>query len=171
MIVAARSGPAALIAAGALCAAACASAPPVPAQEAALGQGAALLQYAARRAEATRRQEAALRREAAQGADGWAKLWLSCSAADAAVTVDGAPAGSCADYAGRQLRVRPGRHLLEVRSGGSFESREMELGPGDDLALSIALSPAKGQPADDQPHDNQPVHDRPLKEAGREESR
>lgn len=73
--------------------------------------------------------------------DGWAKVWLTCSAPDAEVTVDGAPAGHCADYAGRQLRVRPGRHRLEIRSGGSIEQRAMELGPGDDVSLTIALSP------------------------------
>jgi hypothetical protein len=75
----------------------------------------------------------------AAGGDGFARVALRCADGSAEVSVDGAPAGRVSDYAGHRLRVRPGRHRIEVRGQGAVEVREMELGPEDDVALAIAL--------------------------------
>ena len=69
----------------------------------------------------------ALARVALRGADPAAEL-----------TVDGAPAGSLADYDHSRLRVRAGHHVFSLRSAeGRVTVRAADVGPGDDIALDF----------------------------------
>lgn len=74
----------------------------------------------------------ALARIALRGADPASQL-----------TVDGAPAGSMADYQHSRLRLPPGHHVFTLRSAqGAVTVREADVGPGDDIALDF--NPAGG---------------------------
>jgi hypothetical protein len=56
----------------------------------------------------------------------------------AELRIDGAPAGKAGDYFKRQMTLRPGRHVFELRGAdGSVAVREAHLGPGDQVALDL----------------------------------
>lgn len=66
-----------------------------------------------------------------------ARVELRCPDPEADVSIDGAPAGKVKDYAKQRLSLRAGKHRIEVRSAGRVQQREFELGPGDQIALSL----------------------------------
>ena len=69
-----------------------------------------------------------------------AHLALHCTDAAAELRVDGAPAGTAGDYEKRKLSLPPGHHVFELRTAsGQVEVREATLGPGDEVALEVAL--------------------------------
>ena len=74
----------------------------------------------------------------AAGAPAAARITLRRADPLAALTVDGAPAGSAGDYLKRGLSVRPGHHRLEVRGAdGRVLVREADVGPGDQVAIDL----------------------------------
>ena len=63
-----------------------------------------------------------------------ARVELTCPQGQLAV--DGAPAGEVKGKA--RFSLRPGHHVFEVRGpDGSVETREADLGPGDQVALEL----------------------------------
>jgi hypothetical protein len=69
-----------------------------------------------------------------------ARVALRCSDAQAELSVDGAPSGLVEDYRQKGLALRPGHHVFLLRSkDGSIIVREADLGPGDNVTLSVSL--------------------------------
>lgn|GEM_PF-1661261 len=74
------------------------------------------------------------------GARPLSRLGLRCNDPLAALRIDGAPAGTAGDYAGKKLSLQPGYHRLELRAAsGEVAVREALLGAGDDVALVVTL--------------------------------
>lgn len=71
-----------------------------------------------------------------------ARLVLRCLDPQAAVSVDGQPMGRAGDFDGKagRLHLKPGPHRVELRgSSGAAAVREVVLGPGDEVALTVSL--------------------------------
>ena len=73
----------------------------------------------------------------ATAAPSLARIALHGGDPKAELSIDGAPAGLLADYAQGRLTVKPGHHLIALRSpDGRIDVREADVGPGDDIALN-----------------------------------
>ncbi|MBS2021175.1 MAG: hypothetical protein JST92_02110 [Deltaproteobacteria bacterium] len=70
------------------------------------------------------------------------KLSLRCADGEAEVRIDGLSRGRAADFDGKHghLYLKPGPHRIELQAkSGLTETREVELGPGDDVTMTISL--------------------------------
>ena len=70
-----------------------------------------------------------------------ARVELRCP--EGQLAVDGAPAGEVKGKA--RFSLRPGHHVFELRGAdGTVETREADLGPGDQVALDLGGAASAG---------------------------
>lgn len=68
-----------------------------------------------------------------------AKIALRGGDPKSEITLDGVPAGALSDYAHGRLLVKPGHHVISLRTpDGAVSVREADVGPGDDVALNVS---------------------------------
>ena len=76
------------------------------------------------------------------------KLALRCLDGEAEVRIDGLSRGKAADFDGKRghLYLKPGPHRVAlVAKSGLTETRDVELGPGDDVTMTISLPKPGGE--------------------------
>ncbi len=77
-------------------------------------------------------------------------LELSCTPAEAQVSVDGVERGTCSDFASRPLRLGAGLHRVQVKKQGLTPFETYVDPSGTRARLDVALAPAPKTPGDPQ---------------------